>query len=80
MIGLSSDKEEELFMIFTEYTNELDMDYFDCLSYFMPGTDTLVGFLRHLEENTIWFDYTEMDEVFYEISIYIDSMKSWRSL
>lgn len=69
--GLPSDQEEEFYNIFFNYINANSMDYNTAFNHFQPGTDTLVEFLTLLENETEWFNYTQMDEIFQELSLYL---------
>ena len=75
-VGLPSNQEEDLFEIFHEW---IDLKYPDAsqgelIEIFKPGTDSFVKFLQELESETTWFDYSQVDQIFQEISLYIDDL------
>jgi hypothetical protein len=41
---------------------------------FKPGTDSFVRFLQELESETRWFDYSQVEKIYQEISLYIDDL------
>ena len=74
--GLNSSQEEELFEIFNEWVDKKypDLSKEDLIEKFTPGTDEFVEFLSELENETDWFDYTQIDKIYQEISIYINDL------
>jgi hypothetical protein len=75
-VGLPSNQEEDLFEIFHEW---IDLKYPDAsqeelIEIFKPGTDSFVKFLQELESETTWFDYSQVEQIFQEISLYIDDL------
>jgi hypothetical protein len=74
--GLNSSQEEELFEIFNEWVDRKypDLSKEELIEQFLPGSDGFVDFLRELEEETEWFDYTQIDKIYQEISIYINDL------
>jgi len=75
-VGLPSNQEEDLFEIFHEW---IDLKYPDVsqeelIEIFKPGTDSFVQFLQELESETTWFDYSQVEQIFQEISLYIDDL------
>jgi hypothetical protein len=72
--GLPSDQEEDFYLIFCKYINQKGLDYNTAYNHFQPGTDTLVEFLEILENSTDWFNYTQMDEIFQELTLYLIQM------
>lgn len=74
--GLSSEQEEDLFEIFHEWIDRKypDLSQEELVEVFKPGTDTFVEFLQELEEETTWFDYSQVDRIYQEISLYIDDL------
>lgn len=73
--GLPSDQEEDLNEIFQEFISLKQFTPEQAWQYFQPDSQTFANFLIQLENETDWFDYTQMDQVFQEISIYIEDMK-----
>src|ERR1017187_1674256 len=73
--GLSSSQEDDLTEIFYEIINKKNLSPEGAWEYFQPKSQTFADFLVTLEEETDWFDYSQMDKVFHEISIYIENMK-----
>lgn len=74
--GLPSDQEEDLREIFYEW---IDMKFPDeskqeLIELFQPETDNFVSFLQELEDQTEWFDYSQVDQIYQEISLYIDDL------
>lgn len=74
-IGLPSEQEEDLREIFYEFIINKDFNYQKASEYFQPGSETLADFLEQLEQETEWFDYTQMDALFQEISMYLEEMR-----
>lgn len=72
---LSSNQQDDLYELFAENVNKLDLDYEKCVKYFEKGSDTFVRFFLQLEENTEWFDYSQAEDVINELSIFISEMK-----
>jgi hypothetical protein len=70
-MGLSQDQEEDLREVFYELITKYNMDYKSAMEYFKPGSQTLANFFHDLESETTWFDYTQVDLVFEDISIYL---------
>ena len=74
--GLPSEQEEDLFEIFHEW---IDLKYpehskEELIEMFKPGTDSFVSFLQELESETRWFDYSQVEKIYQEISLYIDDL------
>jgi hypothetical protein len=74
--GLPSEQEEDLFEIFHEW---IDLKYpehskEELIEMFKPGTDSFVRFLQELESETRWFDYSQVEKIYQEISLYIDDL------
>lgn len=73
--GLPSEQEEDLYELFTSFMDMNDIEsYEDVKELFKSGTDTFTGFLLALEKNTDWFDFTQMPQIFDEISLYIEQL------
>lgn len=72
--GLPSEQEEDFYFIFCQYVSQKNLDYEKAFIHFQPGTDTLVEFLVILENSASWFDYTQMEEIFQEITLYLIQM------
>jgi len=70
-MGLYPEQEEDLREVFWELVTKYNMDYKAAVEYFKPDSQTFANFLRDLEKETDWFDYTQMDLVFEDISIYL---------
>ena len=73
-VKLTFDQEDDLFMFFTEYIKNLDIDYFECLNHFEYMSDTLVSFILLLEKEFDWFDYTQADDILCELNFYIKNL------
>jgi hypothetical protein len=74
--GLPSDQEEDLYELFVNcMNNEGIMSYKDAEKYFRTGSDTFTTFLLLLEARTGWFDYTQMPQIFDEISLYLEQLR-----
>jgi mRNA-degrading endonuclease HigB of HigAB toxin-antitoxin module len=73
--GLSPDQEDDLTEIFYEIISKKNLSPEEAWEYFQPKSQTFADFLITLEQETDWFDYSQMDKVFHEISIYIENMK-----
>ena len=65
---LTEKQTEDLNEIFFEFVKDKKMDFEEAQEYFTPGTQNFANFLQHLEDETTWFDYTQMDGVFLELS------------
>jgi hypothetical protein len=79
--GLPSDQEEDLYELFISYMNENRLGcYEDAELFFKSGTDTFTFFILALEEQTTWFDYTQMPQIFDEISLYLEQLSEDFSL
>ncbi len=72
--GLPSEQEEDFYSIFCQYVNQRGLDYDKAFIHFQPDTDTFVEFLEILENSTTWFDYTQMNEIFQELTLYLIQM------
>jgi hypothetical protein len=72
--GLPSEQEEELREIFWEFVTLKDLSKEEAEKYFDPKSQTFADFLIKLENETDWFDYTQMNDIFQELSIYISEM------
>ena len=73
---MPSEQEEDLFEIFHEW---IDLKYpehskEELIEMFKPGTDSFVSFLQELESETRWFDYSQVEKIYQEISLYIDDL------
>ncbi len=77
--GLPSDQEEDFYVIFCVYIEQKGLDYNKAYEHFQPGTDTLVNFLEILGNSTTWFNYTQMDEIFQELTLYLIQMSEEES-
>lgn len=65
---LTEDQSEDLNEIFFEFVKNKNLDPDEAKEYFTPGTQNFANFLQHLEDETNWFDYTQMDGVLLELS------------
>ena len=65
---LTEDQSEDLNEIFFEFVKSKKLDPDDAKEYFTPGTQNFANFLQLLEDETTWFDYTQMDGVLLELS------------
>lgn len=72
--GLPSEQEEDLREIFWEFVTLKDFSKEEAEKYFDPKSQTFTDFLIKLENETDWFDYTQMNDIFQELSIYINEM------
>jgi hypothetical protein len=73
--GLPSEQEEDLYELFISFMNENNLsNYEEVELYFKSGTDTFTKFILALEAHTDWFDYTQMPQIFDEISLYIEQL------
>lgn len=74
--GLPSEQEEDLFEIFHEWVDSKYPEHSkdELIVMFKPGTDSFVQFLQELENETTWFDYTQVENIYQEISLYIDDL------
>ncbi len=70
-MGLDPEQEEDLRVVFWEIVTNNDLDYKSAMEYFKPDSQTFANFLKELEQETNWFDYTQMELVFEDISIYL---------
>jgi hypothetical protein len=74
--GLPSDQEEDLYELFVNCMNNVGISsYEDVKNYFKTGTDTFTQFLLVLEDRTEWFDYSQMPQIFDEISLYLEQLR-----
>ncbi|MFD3000429.1 hypothetical protein ACFS7Z_08670 [Pontibacter toksunensis] len=79
--GLPPEQEADLFILFHyETVNESICTYEKANKYFKPGSDSLAYFILSLEENTCWFDYTQIQQVMNEINLYLEQLKILRKL
>lgn len=69
--GLPSEQEEDLREIFWEFVTLKGFSKEEAEKYFDPKSQTFTDFLIKLENETDWFDYTQMNDIFQELSIYI---------
>jgi len=69
--GLPSDEEEQLYQLFSKIVYLNNLNYDSANEYFKPGKETFAYFLELLEQETEWFNYRQMDEIFDELSFYI---------
>ena len=65
---LTEDQSEDLNEIFFEFVKSKKLDPDDAKEYFTPGTQNFANFLQLLEDETTWFDYTQMYGVLLELS------------
>lgn len=65
---LTEEQTEDLNEIFFEFVKNKQMDSEEANKYFTPGTQNFANFLQLLEDETTWFDYTQMDGVLLELS------------
>jgi hypothetical protein len=65
---LTEEQTEDLNEIFFEFVKDKKMDSEEAQEYFTPGTQNFANFLQLLEDETTWFDYTQMDGVLLELS------------
>lgn len=65
---LTEDQSEDLNEIFFEFVKAKKLDPEEANQYFTPGTQNFANFLQHLEDETSWFDYTQIDGVLLELS------------
>jgi len=65
---LTEEQSEDLDEIFFEFVKNKKMNYEEAQKYFTPGTQNFANFLKVLEDETDWFDYTQMDSIFLELS------------
>lgn len=65
---LTEDQIEDLNEIFFEFVLRKNMSWEEAQEYFTPGTQSFANFLQLLEDETTWFDYTQMDGVLLELS------------
>ena len=73
--GLPSDQEHDLYEIFCDIVDTHDYDTEDCIEYFKQGTESFTNFLLLLEYKTNWFDYTQVDELIFDLECYIDILR-----
>mgnify|MGYP001305518737 CR=1 FL=1 len=72
--GLPSEQEEDLREIFWDFVTLKNMSKDEVEEYFNPKSETFADFLMKLERETDWFDWTQMDDIFQEISVYISEI------
>lgn len=65
---LTEEQTEDLNEIFFEFVKNKQMDSEEANKYFTPGTQNFANFLQLLEDETTWFDYTQIDGVLLELS------------
>jgi hypothetical protein len=65
---LTEEQTEDLNEIFFEFVKDKKVDSEEAQEYFTPGTQNFANFLQHLEDETNWFDYTQIDGVLLELS------------
>lgn len=54
--------------IFFEFVKNKNLSWEDANDFFVQGTQNFANFLLLLEDETTWFDYTQMDAVLSELS------------
>jgi len=59
---------EELNEIFFEFVKDKKLSWEEANDFFVAGTQNFANFLQHLEDETTWFDYTQMDGILSELS------------
>lgn len=65
---LTEDQIEDLNEIFFEFVKNKKLSWEEANKFFVPGTQNFANFLQLLEDETTWFDYTQMDGVLLELS------------
>lgn len=71
---LTDDQIDELTEIVIDYVDYKKMNSEESQEYFKPGTQNFADFLKHLEDETDWFDYTQMDSLMDELSFIINEL------
>lgn len=76
---LTLEQEEDLSEIFFEYIKDKKVNYEKAHFYFVPGSDRFAEFLKHLEDETEWFDYSQVDSILIEIESLLSDLEEFET-
>ena len=70
--SLDDEQQEDLNEVFFEYVKLENLNAEEARQYLTDGTDHFVDFLNYLQNETTWFDYTQVPAVKTELDHLLD--------